>query len=64
LPGGQIQLFFDAATPQEIVGRMSGALAKIMRTEETKARFDSMGAFPVGGTPEGFDAFIAAETDK
>ena len=53
-----------AGTPREIVKRMSEEVAKIMRTDETKARLDAMGTFPAGSTPEEFDAFIAAETAK
>jgi tripartite-type tricarboxylate transporter receptor subunit TctC len=53
-----------AGTPTEIVRRMSTEIAAIVRTEEVKARFDSMGVVPVGGTPEEFDRFISAETAK
>ncbi len=53
-----------AGTPREIVRRMSEEVAKIIRSEETRARLDAMGTFPAGSTPEEFDAFIAAETTK
>ncbi len=53
-----------AGTPREIVKRMSDEVAKIIRSDETRARLDTMGTFAAGGTPEEFDAFVAAETAK
>ncbi|WP_397406656.1 tripartite tricarboxylate transporter substrate binding protein [Polaromonas sp.] len=53
-----------AATPKEIVRRMSDEVGRIIRSDETRARLDAMGTFGVGSTPEEFDAFIALETTK
>jgi tripartite-type tricarboxylate transporter receptor subunit TctC len=53
-----------AATPKDIVRRMSEEVGRIIRSDETRARLDAMGTFGVGGTPEEFDAFIALETTK
>ncbi len=53
-----------AGTPPEIVKRMSDELARIIKSDETRAKLDAMGTFPVGSTPQEFDAFIAAETKK
>lgn len=53
-----------AATPRDIVKRMSEEVGRIIRSDETRARLDNMGTFAAGGTPEEFDAFIAAETAK
>jgi len=53
-----------AATPKEIIRRMSEEVGRIIRSDETRARLDAMGTFAAGGTPEEFDAFIAAETAK
>ncbi|MEJ8853363.1 tripartite tricarboxylate transporter substrate binding protein [Variovorax robiniae] len=53
-----------AGTPRDIVKRMSDAVARIIKSEDTKARLDAMGTIPAGSTPEEFDAFIAAETRK
>ena len=53
-----------AATPKDIVKRMSEEVGRIIRSDETRARLDAMGTFGAGGTPEEFDAFIAAETIK
>ncbi|MDM0109086.1 tripartite tricarboxylate transporter substrate binding protein [Variovorax sp. J22R24] len=53
-----------AGTPREIVKRMSEEVARIIKSDETKAKLEAMGTFPAGSTPEEFDAFIAAETAK
>ncbi|MDB5879707.1 MAG: transporter, partial [Variovorax sp.] len=53
-----------AGTPPDIVKRMSDEVARIIKSEETRAKLDAMGTFPVGSTPQEFDAFIAAETKK
>jgi tripartite-type tricarboxylate transporter receptor subunit TctC len=53
-----------AGTPREIVKRMADEVARIIKSDETRARLDAMGTFPAGSTPEEFDAFIDAETAK
>ena len=53
-----------AGTPREIVKRMSDEVARIIKSDETRAKLDAMGTFPAGSTPEEFDAFIASETTK
>jgi tripartite-type tricarboxylate transporter receptor subunit TctC len=53
-----------AATPKDIIRRMSEEVGRIIRSEETRARLDSMGVIPMGGSPEEFDTFIATETAK
>ena len=53
-----------AATPKEIVKRMSEEVSRIIKSDESRARLDTMGTFGVGSTPEEFDAFIATETAK
>ena len=53
-----------AGTPREIVKRMSEDVARIIKSDETRAKLDAMGTFPAGSTPEEFDAFIASETAK
>lgn len=53
-----------AGTPREIVNRMSEEVARIIRSEETRAKLEAMGTFAEGSTPEACDAFIAAETTK
>lgn len=53
-----------AGTPPGIVQRMSDEVARIIKSDETRAKLDAMGTFPAGSTPQEFDAFIAAETTK
>jgi len=53
-----------AGTPRDIVRRMSEEVTRIVRSEEMRPRLEAMGTFPGGGTPEEFDAFVAAETSK
>ena len=53
-----------AGTPRDVVKRMSEEVARIIKSDETRAKLDAMGTFPAGSTPEEFDAFIASETTK
>ncbi len=53
-----------AATPKDIVRRMSDEVGRIIKSDETRARLEAMGTFAAGGSPEEFDGFIAAETTK
>jgi tripartite-type tricarboxylate transporter receptor subunit TctC len=53
-----------AGTPRDIVRRMSDEVARIIKSDETRAKLEAMGTFPAGSTPDEFDAFIAAETTK
>jgi tripartite-type tricarboxylate transporter receptor subunit TctC len=53
-----------AATPREIVGRVSGEIAKFLRTQEMRDKFAALGVEPVGNTPEEAAAFLKAEIDK
>ena len=53
-----------AGTPREIVRRVADEVVRIVRMDDVKARLEGMGTIPVGGTPEEFEAFVAAETAK
>jgi tripartite-type tricarboxylate transporter receptor subunit TctC len=53
-----------AATPRDIVKRMSEEVARIIRSDDTRAKLDAMGTIAAGSTPEEFDAFITSETAK
>jgi tripartite-type tricarboxylate transporter receptor subunit TctC len=48
-------------TPPEIVARLHTEVAKILRAPEVKERLATLGAEPVGNTPDEFGAFIKAE---
>ena len=68
LPGYETVAWFGilapAATPKEIVTRLSAEIAKIVRTPEMRERLLSLGAEPVGSTPEEFSAVIARDIAK
>ncbi|MEA3154906.1 MAG: hypothetical protein QOK44_2495 [Betaproteobacteria bacterium] len=68
LPGYEAHTWFGvlvpAGTPQPIVDRLSRESMKILQSEDIRRRFAEVGAGPVGGTPQAFAAFMAAETIK
>jgi tripartite-type tricarboxylate transporter receptor subunit TctC len=53
-----------AGVPQEIVGKLNGAIAKVMADPELRARLTAQGAVPVTGTPKEFADLLKAEIDK
>ena len=57
-------LFAPAGTPPEIVDKLSSEIQKIMHDPEMQAKFQGMGAKPIGSTPEEFAQFITVERDK
>ena len=68
VPGYEAYTWFGvlvpAGTPQPIVDRLSRESMKILNSDEIKTRFAEVGAEPVGGTPQQFADFMAAETVK
>ena len=68
VPGYEAHTWFGvlvpAGTPQPIVDRLSRESMKILQSDEIKKRFAEVGAEPIGGTPQQFAAFMAAETVK
>ena len=63
LPGYETVAWFGilapAATPKDIINRLSEEIAKIARSPAMRERLTSLGAEAVGGTPEEFAAVIA-----
>jgi len=55
-------LFMPAATPKEIVSRLSGEVSRIVQTPEVRSRLLAQGAEPVGGSPAELADLIARET--
>ncbi len=53
-----------AGTPRNIVARLSGELARIVKLPDIGERLRLMSAEPVGNTPEQLDAFVRSEVDK
>ncbi len=56
--------YAPAGTPRDIVLRLSQETQKAVRQPDVIERLRSLGATPVGNTPEEFAAFMAAETKK
>jgi tripartite-type tricarboxylate transporter receptor subunit TctC len=53
-----------AGTPDAVVQKLNKAIDRILKTDEVKQRFASLGVEPVGGPPEAFARQIRTETDK
>jgi tripartite-type tricarboxylate transporter receptor subunit TctC len=53
-----------AATPKEIVSKLSGEIAKILKTPDVQAQLSGQGAEPVGSTAEEFATHIKSEMAK
>lgn len=53
-----------AGTPKAIVDRLSQEADKVIKSPEMRARFDQLGIFPGGGTPEQASKFLADEIAK
>ena len=68
LPGYELSPWFavymPAGTPQPIVDKMNAALLEAMKLPEVRARFASIGAEPIGSTPQQLATHLAAEMTK
>ncbi|QJW84789.1 hypothetical protein HK414_17610 [Ramlibacter terrae] len=68
LPGFSVESVFGAvvpaATPRDVVQKISADMAKALQNAEVKQRMADIGLTPIGNTPEQFDAFIRAEIPK
>jgi len=61
---GWFGLFAPAATPKELVARISADANKVLADPEVKRRMLAAGAEPSGDTPEEFGRFVRSEMDK
>jgi tripartite-type tricarboxylate transporter receptor subunit TctC len=50
-----------AGTPREIVNRLSSETDKVLGSTDIRTRFDTLGIFPGGGTPERAARFLDDE---
>jgi tripartite-type tricarboxylate transporter receptor subunit TctC len=57
-------MFAPGGTPKEIVGKVSTEIQRIMKLPHIQERMQSMGATPVGDTPEEFARHISVERKK
>jgi tripartite-type tricarboxylate transporter receptor subunit TctC len=68
LPGYETVAWFGvlapAGTPKDVIDRLSAEMAKIARSPEMRERLISLGAEPVGSTPEQFAAIIGRDIAK
>jgi tripartite-type tricarboxylate transporter receptor subunit TctC len=53
-----------AGTPAAIINRLNAAFNAAVADEQVKAAMRNLGAEPLPGTPQAFQAFVASETQK
>jgi tripartite-type tricarboxylate transporter receptor subunit TctC len=53
-----------ARTPTAVVRKLNQAIDRILKMEDVRQRFASLGVDPVGGPPEVFARQIKTETEK
>ena len=64
---GWFGLFAPKGTPQDIIGKINGAMVQVLADDEVRKRFTELGldvAAPERQTPEGLAAFHKAEIEK
>jgi tripartite-type tricarboxylate transporter receptor subunit TctC len=68
LPGYQsiswLALFAPAATPRDIVNKVSAETVRILKLPDVRERLLAQGAEPIGSTPEQLAAILAADMAK
>lgn len=57
-------MFAPAKTPIPIIDQLNAALVRIVNTPEMRKQFETLGADPIGNSPEAFSAFIRRELEK
>ena len=57
-------VFAPAGTPRPIVAKLNAQIVKILAMPDVRERLTSLGADPVGNTPEQFAAYVKAEIAK
>jgi tripartite-type tricarboxylate transporter receptor subunit TctC len=62
--GSNYGLIAPAATPRPVIGRLNGALEKILATPEIRKTFNGFGVEPWWDTPENFNAWVRDEVNK
>ena len=68
LPGYEVSpwfaVFMPAATPKDIVAKVNAALLEAMNDPDVVKRFETIGAEPVGSTPEEMAQHLAREGER
>ena len=57
-------LLAPTGTPRDIITRLNTEVARSLREPDARERFSTIGAEPMGGTPEEFGDYIKSETVK
>jgi tripartite-type tricarboxylate transporter receptor subunit TctC len=57
-------LLGPAGMPPDLVTKLSHDFVAALKTDDVKARLEKLGASPIGGSPQAFDAKIHADYDK
>jgi tripartite-type tricarboxylate transporter receptor subunit TctC len=53
-----------AGTPEPVIARLNTEVNAVLSLPDVRARFEQLGALPIGGTPAEFDRFIRADIEK
>ena len=68
VPGYESNTWFGllgpAGTPRDVVDKVSGDIAAILKAEDVRARFAAAGAEPAASNPQAFAALIRSEREK
>ena len=62
--GAWFGLVAPAATPKDVIAKLSAETARILQLPDVKSRLTELGAEPIGSTPAQFDAHMKAEIAK
>jgi len=59
-----VGLVAPAKTPRDIIQKLNGEIADILRQKDVAEKLLGQGAIPIGDSPEQFAQYIRAEIDK
>jgi tripartite-type tricarboxylate transporter receptor subunit TctC len=57
-------MFVPAGTPQPIIDKLYGVIAKAVRSPDMESKLEALGFTPVGNTPEEWGKRVSVEIDK
>jgi tripartite-type tricarboxylate transporter receptor subunit TctC len=68
LPGFEVTawyaLFAPKGTPKDVIAKLNSATVKAVAMKDVKEKFASLGAVPVGGTPDELAVYVKAELGR
>jgi tripartite-type tricarboxylate transporter receptor subunit TctC len=68
VPGYALSTWFamliPAGAPKDVIARLNGEINKIILLPDVKERLATVGAEPLGGTPEAFAIYLKSEIAK